>query len=261
MAKPKNDAITEHDLVTFVENVSDFGFEMRVLRELQNLMFECAHGGTYEDPITHKIRQFDIRAARNSGNLKLVLAVECKNIRPNYPLLLSAVARNEHEAFHNRIEFQVGGLPQFSRIVAVRGRDSAYPVGDMVGKRTDQVGRNADGLFSDDSTTFDKLNQAVNSCKDLIQSSVNEPSPPLIRVVVPMLVVPANVLWQVDYSVDGTVLVAPRKVRRATLFLGQRWPVKRSIGAQVSYELSHLEIITIEGLGESIDQLSNLLLP
>jgi hypothetical protein len=43
----------------------------------------------------------------------------------------------------------------------------------MVGKKTDQVGRDqSDELLSDDLATFEKLNQAVNSCSDLVRKWV-----------------------------------------------------------------------------------------
>jgi hypothetical protein len=64
MGKPKT-PITQSDLQEFVENDSDFAFEMRVLVQLRALGFQCEHSGTYKDPITDKIRQFDIHAWRD----------------------------------------------------------------------------------------------------------------------------------------------------------------------------------------------------
>ena len=145
---------------------------MRVLRQLRDLDFQCEHSGTYEDPVTGKSRQFDIRARKSSlGKLQLALAVECKNIRPYNPLLLSAVPRTDAESFHDCIEFVATAHGNWTRCRRFPGTESAYPVGEWVGKKTDQIGRegNSAELVSDVSSTFEKLNQAVNSCRDLVR--------------------------------------------------------------------------------------------
>jgi hypothetical protein len=68
MAKLKRDPINARDLEDFVANNSDFDFEMKVLAKLRSLDFECEHSGTYQDPVTHKARQFDIRARKTLGD-------------------------------------------------------------------------------------------------------------------------------------------------------------------------------------------------
>lgn len=60
MRRPNQTPIAENDLNEFVASESDFAFEMNVLSVLSKLNFACSHGGTYEDPITHRIRQYDI---------------------------------------------------------------------------------------------------------------------------------------------------------------------------------------------------------
>src|SRR3989337_2844914 len=101
MPRLKDDPITAQDFVDFVNHDSDFAFEMRVLAQLRELGFECSHSGTYRDPVTEKFRQYDIRAVKHQNQSTLALAVECKNFRPNYPILLSAVPRTLPEAFHD----------------------------------------------------------------------------------------------------------------------------------------------------------------
>jgi hypothetical protein len=146
MAKLKTDSVTPVDLATFAANDSDFAFELRVLQQLRHIGFQCEHSGTYEDPVTGKFRQFDIRANKSLGRVHLALAVECKNIRPYHPLLLSAVPRTAAESFHDRIEFITGpDYTKSSRCIRLSGRDSAYRVGESVGKKTDQVGRESTG--------------------------------------------------------------------------------------------------------------------
>ena len=101
MAKLRSDAIVENDLLEFLNNYSDFSFEVEVLRLLVSCGFECEHGGSYKDPVTNKTREFDIRATIIYGTqFFLRLAVECKNLRENFPLLVSCIPRKPEEAFH-----------------------------------------------------------------------------------------------------------------------------------------------------------------
>jgi hypothetical protein len=254
MAKQiKSDPITERDLEAFVANDSDFDFEMKVLAQLRSLEFDCEHSGTYRDPVSDKIRQFDIRAHKKTDNYHLALAVECKNLRPNYPLLVSAVPRTATESFHNVLEYRPTPMVPFARVDTSTGDHAAYRRGDMVGKKTDQVGRDSSGNFvGDDSATFDKLNQAVNSSNDLVQDLALRNTPPYIRAILPVLVVPTSLLWQVDYSVDGDVLKPPRQVESATLWLNISWPIHRNHPDRISYCLSHIEFVTLRGLPDAV---------
>ncbi len=95
----------------------------------------------------------------------------------------------------------------------------------MVGKRTDQVGRtesNAE-LVSDDAMTFDKISQAINSSEDLVVECLASGALPSLRAVVPILVVPSDVLWQVDYDQNGNITTPARRVAEATLFIDHSW--------------------------------------
>jgi hypothetical protein len=80
MAKLKTDPIKADDLIAYLDDYSDFSFEIQVLNALIASEFTCEHGGTYDDPVTNKPREFDIRATRNFEKHLLRLAVECKNL-------------------------------------------------------------------------------------------------------------------------------------------------------------------------------------
>lgn len=252
-AKLKDNAITAMDLEEFVGSNSDFAFEMQVLAQLRALGFKCAHSGTYRDPVTDKIRQYDIRAVKDEGNSTLALAVECKNLRPNNPLLLSAVPRTPPESFHDLIVRSPEKLFMAQSVRAVVGNGSAYRPGEMVGKKTDQVGRDTSGaLISNDEMTFEKLNQAVNSCRDLVREYMWKSSPPLVRAIVPVLILPPGLLWQVDYGADGNLERNPRMVARATLFLNHTWSVDMGV-VNLRYRLSHIDLVTLDALAGIID--------
>lgn len=84
-------------------------------------------------------------------------------------------------------------------------------------------------LTSYDSATFDKISQAVSNCRDLVQTLVVKASPPLTRVIVPVLIVPGAMLWQVESEADGTLRTAPSRVTRTTLYLDHTWSQERGM--------------------------------
>jgi hypothetical protein len=249
MPKARPDRILEKDIIEFVEQDSDFGFEMKVLNQLRSLNFECSHSATYQDPVTDLIRQFDIRAQKQIRNCTLKLSVECKNLRENCPLLLSSVPRTSVESFH-QIMSQLTSHLRGAMTVQTVEPSNIYKPGEMVAKKTDQIGREQSGdLFSDDSGTFEKLNQALNSSRDVVQSAASADGPaPLHVVIVPVLVVPDELLWQVDYGEDGALLVPPRKVERVSLLIDYTWKVSGRFQNDLRYRLSHLEVVTLSAL-------------
>jgi hypothetical protein len=52
MAKLKTDAITQADLIEFLNDQSDFAFELEMLHTLSGCGFSCQHSGTYDDPVS-----------------------------------------------------------------------------------------------------------------------------------------------------------------------------------------------------------------
>jgi hypothetical protein len=108
MAKQiKSDPITERDLEAFVANDSDFAFKMKVL-----------------------IRQFDIRAHKKTDNYHLALAVECRSLGPNNPLLVSAVPRTATESFHDVLEYRPTLMVLFARLTP--SRNTTLPIGGEI---------------------------------------------------------------------------------------------------------------------------------
>ena len=103
-------------------------------------------------------------------------------------------------------------------------------------------------LVSNDEATFEKLNQAINSCQDLVRTFSEKVSPPLRRAVVPVLVVPTGLLWQVDYDPDGAITMLPRQLEKATFFLDSAWTVMSVYGDRIVYRLSHIEVVTFDAL-------------
>jgi hypothetical protein len=125
-------------------------------------------------------------------------------------------------------------------------------VNEPVGKKTDQLRRDGSRVVSDDSATFDKIAQAVNSAGDLVQDMVDqENEAPPFRVVAPVLVVPTNTLWQIDYDRDGKIVSEARIVSRSTRYIDHGWRAFAGIHP-VFYRMSHLELVPLNYLPTAV---------
>lgn len=100
MPRLNDSAINSADLLGYLNGFSDFAFELKTLEMLRAHSLECEHGGLYEDPVTNKMREFDIRAVARNDHFAVHLAVECKNVQENYPLLVTCVPRHPSESYH-----------------------------------------------------------------------------------------------------------------------------------------------------------------
>lgn len=248
-------AVSKADIDRFVRERADFSFEMRVLNTLKELAFDCSHGGTFRDPITDKIRQFDIRASRirqgSRFGYELRLAVECKNLSAASPLLIHSVPRAKIESFHELI---VRGEPgrALTRTTRIKGQASSYQPGELVGKRTDQVSVKADGTFqSSDAEVFEKLSQAINSAHEIVRDCLLHTPASRAVAIVPLLVLPDDSLWEVAYSADGSISADSRAVETTSFFLDHPWRIDGPFGGTVT--LSHLEIVTLGRLAARVE--------
>ena len=272
MAKPpRRSEITEADLVEFLETSSDFAFELRCLKTLTGLGFRSQHGGSYIDPVTKKPRQFDIRAEQEDGRKCVRFAVECKNLVPSYPLLVMCVPREPDESFHDLLfaydpENPPTGVREprsFDMVPAFRPNSksirvnqvifgaSAYPAGKPVGKSCAQVGIAQDkSIVSGDAEVFEKWSQALASAHDLADAAASYgelQKSAFASLILPILVVPDETLWRVDYTADGDRAANPIRVDRCSFFIG------RDISAGDTFRsstltISHLEFVTLSGL-------------
>lgn len=256
MKKRSTEPLTQPDLEQFLSRTSDFAFEMATLSELRKLDFVCEHAATYTDPVTEKIRAYDVRARRITGQRQVRLAVECKNIGPQSPLVVHATPRLAAEAYHTLLVRHRSSSSGFDFQNARRREESVYPEGEPVGRHTDQPAKDSNNEFvSADSATYEKWLQAVNGSLDLLREASRAPLTGVqVHAIIPMLVVPPGSLWQVDYSEDGRVMEAVRPVDRTTLILRHVWTVSATL-AEVRFDFSHLEIVTLAALASRVSDL------
>lgn len=266
MAKLRDIPITKADINEYLRDFSDFGFEIRVLRQLTTLGFSCEHSGTYEDPVTAKTRQFDIRARKclideSDIALNLSLSVECKNLKGHFPLVMHCMPRDESERYLDLIwaskpEHYIPPYENAMRVPMFK-EASPYQALDPVGKSCDQVGRRASqdaDLIVNDSDAFDKMSQAINSAHDLIEEAhyAAKKGLDVVSIVVPVLVVPNNRIWSVWYNQTGEVAREPEIDGNIEYYIDKSWLVGDA-GREYSrrYYMSHMEIVqidTIEGM-------------
>jgi hypothetical protein len=256
------------DLIQYLDQESDFSFELTILKSLIQAGIECEHGGTYSDPVTGKTREFDIRARTGSEPFSIWLPIECKNVRPYFPVLVSCVPRRADEAFHEimlvkKLEkpsyaFSVSSLEPKGEPIRSVGDNSLYPVGAMVGKATSQVGRTASKkeIFNNDAEIFEKWSQCLNSACDLAKRLDNDKNlssaGPRLAGLIPIVVVPEDALWSVHYSSEGTRLSDPTRVTRIPIYIGKEYEVSRV--PWLHFTVSHLELVTPDGLQTLIRQ-------
>lgn len=151
-SRTKAGPIGEDDLTKYLDEYSDFAFELKTLEKLNAHGFNCEHSGTYDDPITKVPREFDLRATRTIDRFRVRLAVECKNLKADFPLLILCVPRRPEEAFHEFVHsfgsntfaaaarILVGWVPGDSRVAAARLNGQAWaPSGQTAGRQSQSL--------------------------------------------------------------------------------------------------------------------------
>lgn len=268
MAKLKNDPISKPDLLEYLNSYSDFSFELAVLKMLREQGIECEHGGHYEDPVTNKSREFDIRAEKTVGTYRVRMAIECKNIRENFPILISCVPRHNQESYHQVAMFSKKSNDTMTYIVSVnqsraktltiREQHSLYKVAEPVGKSTVQVGKAMDGsITANDSELYDKWGQCLSSIQGLIERSYwdgdeDDHQEVSFSAAFPIVVVPNGRLWTVSYDEDGNRISDPVPTNRCACFVDKNYVMGTKL-ASTKMWLSHVEIVTFDGLGNFVD--------
>lgn len=282
MAKLKDTAISKEDINEYLQNHSDFSFEIEVLRKFISTDFYCQHAGTYEDPVTKKTREFDIRASKYieldvphvdsnftevALHLNLCFCVECKNLRDNFPLVVHCMPRDESECYLDLIwssEPNYALKPYLqSRRIRIEGDKCPYGKLDPVGKSCDQVGRRASQngeLIGNDADVFSKISQAINSSYDLVKQGhyASKTDTDVVTIVVPVLVVPDERLWTVWYNKSGGIEQEPKLASNIEYFLEKKWVVGNpSFEYQIIYSISHMEIVQLSGIENMVQKYCN----
>jgi hypothetical protein len=237
-------AIAASDVQQIVATEDDFGHEMRVGATIKAIQsFSVEHGGTYTDRVTSKARQFDYRCSLTKETnafavqipangcpeeeasipvrqaTRLVLAVECKNLNPSFPLVICGTDRQKGEGFEDLI-VSIGrstallrggaGTPGPGSMVSrARGKQSFYSEGAFVGKSLLRLkpenSKSAVAVAGPDSDIYEKWAQAISSAvemADAAQTCARE-GQIVWSAVLPVVVLSDDSLWKVAYNGEG----------------------------------------------------------
>jgi hypothetical protein len=221
-------------------------------QSLSLLFHKFCPGNTMLEYVLLKV----IRASRVKDCRKVQLAIECKCLKPFFPLLIYQTPRTDEENYHEIIysfktspRMNYGLPPNSASNERFSGKYSLYREIKFVGKSTVQVGKNAQTkeFVGDDSEIFDKWSQALNSAHDLIVESVNYQerykSRCFFTITLPLLVVSDETLWTVNYSREGVQEGVPKEADHATIYIGKDY-LTGSKGE--SYTISYLHVFTLK---------------
>lgn len=247
-------AITGIEIEQYLDSRDDFELELFAVRTLKDNGWEVRHGGRYIDPVKGIGRQYDVRTWREfEAGRRVGLAVECKSLSPEFPLVISRVPRPPSDIGHDVLVRRYNEENQCDDLSLRRplttGAYIYYP-GEPVGKSATQIRWEPNGkkLTASDTDTYDKWSQAVASAAQLVEqactSMTQRPQIPVFTFAAPVLLVNDGTLWVVDYDQNG-LRKKPAAATEAQLFLGQEHVVGE--GTRLAYRLNHLLIFTRNG--------------
>lgn len=252
--------ITPATLAEAVAGADDFGHEMRVRSLLEHNAGAVTHGWTYIDPVEGKPRQYDIRCAlkHHSFPRYLQLAIECKNLAPEAPLIVSGTKRTRREAFH---DFVLSDGTVGCRICVMRDDhcNATYPEGEFVGKSVLRFKPNAGKLTQSrdlESEIYNRWTQALASANDLCKQSGlagSGQNTKVLTAILPIVVIPDGSLWVVDYDNMGNA-ATPCAADTTTLFLNHEVVVHERNNWM---NLTHIHFFTLTGLRLFLATLQN----
>ena len=147
--------------------------------------------------------------------------------------------RKEDEAFHDLIESRLGTFKRGSATLhgpsSVTRRatreDAFYSPRSFVGKSLVRIQTDRDPMGrTKDSDVYDKWAQALSSAVELAESAwhsaENLSVPRFFTAVMPVVVVPDDLLWRAVYDDNGDVSTDPAQVKECELFVERdrsRW--------------------------------------
>lgn len=264
--------ISPFDLRDIVTKEDDFGHEMRVGHAIRSFpAIRVQHGGTYTDSVTQKPRQFDYRCWLKKEHASLSLAVECKNLSPSAPLVVCGSTRREDEAFHDLIVSRNGTVvrPSATLIGASSTtyraslEDAYYPLKSFVGKSLVRVQTNGGKMVrTQDADIYDKWAQALASSIELAESACSLAKRfsvlQFFTAVLPVVVVPDDLLWRLVYDESGLVATDPTQVNQCELFVGREIDVggPKQTPLFHRFTFSHVHFFTLSGFGSFLSKMA-----
>lgn len=283
--------ITADIITDLARNADDLAFELRIGRDIRShalraadrkIEVHVAHAQTYVDFRTGVERQFDYQCRLRLEWRWLNLAVECKNLAAESPVVVCGQERHVSESFHDLVFAGRGTLTTSDRSVVYRNTDVSelarvggsdlYPAGQFAGKsvfrprpaRSKEEKAQGGFVVSKDREEYDAWNQAVGSAADMAKRSNRffrtdgaGPTGFFSSVTLPVMVVPDGTLWRVLFDEAGAVVGAAEPVDEVTLFRDHAVPISDRNIPPISFttRFSHIHFFTASGLGLFLHQM------
>jgi hypothetical protein len=247
--------LTGDHIESVLDGRDDFDLELFAVRTLAGRGWIQHHGGVYNDPFLGKRRQYDVRARKRfRDRYHVSLAVECKSLSPDLPLVVSRVPRPPNDARHDVVKsWHERGDIGFSVEPSEPGHIGLYGVGQMVGKSLTRIGWDQRGktLILSEGDLYDRWTQALSSAVELINLAAApvELHRTVYTFVMPILLINDRALWVVDYTEDGA-RSRPEPTDEALYFadFDHVLPAR-----QLIYHMSHLHIYTRTGFAAMLN--------
>jgi hypothetical protein len=219
---------------------------------------QAQHGGTYKDPVTGKPRQFDYRCriskkrAEEQWSKYILMALECKNVDADSPVIICGRQRTSDESFHHIIE--ISEKPSIKRVSGAR---SIYVPNEFVGKSIVRIKTNSSGKLSasreGESEIYDKWSQALTSSHDIASGSMHgrvyiKLPPYCWAFVMPVVVLPDGALWKANYNQDGRLARDPTPVNQCTFY------VEHKLLVGMDLVQTHIHFVTLKGLSDLLQE-------
>lgn len=259
---------------SYLQADSDYGFELKCLNRV-NTMDQCfhewTHTGTYIDDITSKPREFDIRGSlwpKKSLNHILHVAIECKNLASESPLIVHCSKRATEKAYiqYVDVEFRDENTDYSLKgdgfdFIRDAGDLNPYKKNEFVGKSLARLKWNNNQVKSSDSELYDKWSQALSSSHDLIiQSSRTQPEH-LRRqkigsrhFVLPIVAIPEGTLWTANYDDEGQMTQSASEAEEVSYFVDRKYEISGN-----EFTCSHVHFVTEPHLPEFLWDMLNKL--
>jgi hypothetical protein len=183
--------------------------------------------------------------------LSIYLAVECKNLNADLPLVVCGRPRTVEESYHAFLQLETpkpNVLPVWLR--KKDGFNSIYQPDQFVGKSLLRLKKKQNEICAEgDSEIYDRWAQALASSHDLADRAFDENLPQKsCAFVMPLVVVPDNSLWIVSYKDDGTPDADPIKVDKCEFYVEQ----KLNLSSMPQLVLTHIHFVTLKGLSQML---------
>jgi hypothetical protein len=126
-------AITDVEIEQYLDSRDDFELELFAVRTLKGNGWEVRHGGRYIDPVKGIGRQYDVRTWREFElGRRVSLAVECKSLSPEFPLVISRVPRPPTDVGHDVIVRRFNDLLGQEHVVHVGEDGFSYRLNHLL---------------------------------------------------------------------------------------------------------------------------------